>query len=375
MQPPKPRMPTTREIAAACGCNQSTVSHALRGNPRIPDSTRKRILAVAEGLGWKPNPFASVYMAHLRSTRSPSHQAGIGFLIANAKSGRIADQPIHLQRHYHGACARAEELGYSLEAIWLHEPHLTARRLTSVLRNRNIVALVVAGIVHPSEILHELDWSQFAAVSIGFSLPEPALHRVAVHTLHGFDQVLRKVMNLGYRRLAAVVSLFYDERVNHGLLYPTYYAQHRWAAEGSIRTYLFPMPEEKEIPGIQDWLRQHMPDVVVGENIVWQAIQEMGWRVPQDVAFVNVDAAPEFPDIGGFNQRHELHGSVAVDMVVGQLLRNQRGIPEVPRSTLIEGTWVDGLSIPPKADIPGIKKSAKFPLNTAPLRSAQRPAK
>ncbi len=360
MQDSPLRAPTTRQIADACGCNQSTVSLALRDNPRIPAGTRKHILAVAERLGWRPNPFASVYMAHLRTTRPPAHQAGIGFLIANRHSGRITDQLLHVQRHYRGAKRRAEELGYSLETAWLHEPHLTAERLTSVLRHRGVVALIVAGIVDPSQILDELDWTQFAVVGLGFSLAQPALHRVAVHTLHGFDQVLHKVLDFGYRRPATIVSLSYDERVNHGVLYPTYYAQKRWrtTTRATLRTYVFPKPEEKEIGGIQDWIQRHRPDVVLGEEIVWQAIRRMGWRVPQDVAFANVDAAPEFGQIGGFNQRHELHGTVAVDMVVGQLLQNERGIPAVPRSILIEGTWMDGLSIPPKADIPALSTSA-----------------
>lgn len=350
-------------IAQACGVNQSTVSHALRNNAKIPVATRERIRAVAEGMGWKPNPLAAAFMAHLRNSRLPAHQASIGFLLSSRKSGLISDQPMHLQRHHHGARQRAEELGYTLENIWLHQPHLTARRLKQVLSSRNISGVIVSGQTDADGVLADFDWSSFAAIALGYSLPKPPLHRVAVHTLRGFDSVLEKVQSLGYRRLAIVVSLAYDRLVNHGFLYPSYYAQKHTPRPTTIDIYTFPVVTPKELPRIQAWLQKKRPDVVLGEGFALKAIQEMGWRVPQDVAFANVDAAPEYPQIGGFNQRHELHGSIAMDILVEQLLHNERGIPSVPRSILVEGTWREGMSIPPKADIAGmvgsIKKSSR----------------
>ncbi|MFH1496575.1 MAG: helix-turn-helix domain-containing protein, partial [Verrucomicrobiota bacterium] len=92
-------MPTTREIAAACGCSQPTVSYALNNHPKIPAETRARVLRVARSLGWRPNAFASAYMAHLRTRREPSFQAALAFLIANRESGRIEDQLMHMRRH------------------------------------------------------------------------------------------------------------------------------------------------------------------------------------------------------------------------------------------------------------------------------------
>lgn len=350
--------PTTRQIAEACGCNQSTVSHALRDNPKISAEKRAEIRGIAERMGWKPNPLVSAYMAHLRSARPRSHQASLAFLIANRTSSQISAQGGHMQRHYRGALQRAKELGYSLEILWMHQPHLTARRLNGILLSRNISGLIIAGIVDPSEIFAHLDWRQLTAVALGFSLRTPELHRVAVHTMRGFEGVLRKVVELGYKRVAVVVSREYDERVNRGVLSPTYYAQKHLDFGGLLQTCVFPRSVKEAKPLIAAWLTEHQPDVVLGEDIVWRAIAEMKWRVPQDVAFASVDASPDFPQIAGFNQRHELHGAVAVDMVVGQLVQNQRGLPVVPRTVLVEGAWADGLSVPPKSEIPKLRCSA-----------------
>lgn len=350
------RNPTTREIAAACGCNQSTVSHALRGHAKIPLATRKRVRAVAEKLGWRPNPLAAAYMAHLRTTRTPAFQASLGFLNTHPESGHINSLPLYMGRHFRGAQDRARELGYALEPIWLHEPHLTARRLASILRNRNITGLIVGGILKPSEILEKLDWKHYAAVALGFSLTKPQLHRVAVHTSHGFHLMLTKAVELGYRRIAVIVSEAYDERVDHGVLYPAYFLQKHLPKTHRILTHIFPAPNEEAVPGIQEWIIKNRPEIILGEEIVWQSLRRMKWRVPQDVAFINNDWSPEYPKNAGFNQHHELHGSVAVDMVVSALMQNERGLPSVPRLTLIEGEFAEGLAAPAKEVISTISQ-------------------
>jgi DNA-binding LacI/PurR family transcriptional regulator len=44
-----------RDVAAAAGVSPTTVSHALSGKGRLPDATRRRIAAIAEELGYRPN--------------------------------------------------------------------------------------------------------------------------------------------------------------------------------------------------------------------------------------------------------------------------------------------------------------------------------
>lgn len=47
-----------KDVAAAAGVSPTTVSHALSGKGRLPDSTRKRIAAIAAELGYQPNASA-----------------------------------------------------------------------------------------------------------------------------------------------------------------------------------------------------------------------------------------------------------------------------------------------------------------------------
>src|SRR5712692_11539903 len=44
-----------KTLAEGLGLSQSTVSRALREHPGIPDKTRRRVIAAAEKVGYKPN--------------------------------------------------------------------------------------------------------------------------------------------------------------------------------------------------------------------------------------------------------------------------------------------------------------------------------
>ena len=60
--------PTSWTVARAAGVSQSTVSRALRGDPRVREETRRRVDEAARRLGYVPNSLASSLVS--RSTRT-----------------------------------------------------------------------------------------------------------------------------------------------------------------------------------------------------------------------------------------------------------------------------------------------------------------
>ena len=49
---------TITDVAKAAGVSNSAVSYALNGKPGVSEKTRKRVLEVADSMGWKPNSAA-----------------------------------------------------------------------------------------------------------------------------------------------------------------------------------------------------------------------------------------------------------------------------------------------------------------------------
>lgn len=49
------KRPTIADIAQRAGVSKGAVSYALNGQPGVSDSTRRRIVAIAEEIGWSPN--------------------------------------------------------------------------------------------------------------------------------------------------------------------------------------------------------------------------------------------------------------------------------------------------------------------------------
>ena len=48
----------------------------------------------------------------------------------------------------------------------------------------------------------------------------------------------------------------------------------------------------------------------------------------------------------GVRQNHTTVGARAVEILAGQLQHNKFGVPEIPTTTYVEGTWQDGASCP-----------------------------
>ena len=70
----KPPKSTMRDVAASLGISHSTVSRALRDDPRITAGVRKQVARAAEKLRYRRDTKVSELMAHLRTSKHRVHQ-------------------------------------------------------------------------------------------------------------------------------------------------------------------------------------------------------------------------------------------------------------------------------------------------------------
>lgn len=343
------RPPTTREIAAACRCSQSTVSNALRGHSRISAETREHILGVARSMGWQANPLASAFMAHLRSTKRPRYQASLCFAVTNPASPKIEDLLPHQRQSYEGARRRAAELGYVLEPVWIYEQGLTGERLARILKNRGIPGLLIPSLGGAPDYFDGFDWSGFAAVALGNALPSLPVHRVAFNYGRGVPLALHRLRDLGYRRIAVIVSQAYDSKVGNGWLPSLYFEQNQPWAGDRLHSFVFTGVTPEERVRVREWIELNRPDAILGEYLAWHALHDLGWRIPEDVAFASFDWSVDHPEIAGIHQGHDTLGRMSIDLLTTQLLQNERGLPATPKLLVISGSWREGSSVPERA--------------------------
>lgn len=328
--------PKMDDVAAAAGVARSTVSIALRGDPRIPAATRKRIVAVAQELGYRPNPLVAALMTTRRRQRpvGPKHTV-LAFVTAHT--------PPDAWRHYasyrgmlEGAVERAAESGFLLEEFPLHFPGMTPARFVSMLRARGIHGLLLAPLPGRERRLN-LDTSEFAVVGLGLSVSEPPIERVSNDHFQAIRLAFQRCRAAGRRRIGLVVSRETSERL-----------EDRWLAGFVFEQQSIPTSERCQpllpdrfdeigdaLPG---WLEQERPDVVLFGN--YEA--KRPYRLPTGIGMVSLDVQEAIGPLTGIFQDDRRIGAIAVDQLVAKLQRGERG-PEPPSSLhLVTGIWVPG---------------------------------
>ena len=101
------------------------------------------------------------------------------------------------------------------------------------------------------------------------------------------------------------------------------------------------------MPECRKWYRAHKPDAILDfSERASYSLQLLGSAPNRKLGIASIDVQDEPSELAGINQNSRLVGCAAVDEVVGLILANKRGIPDIPKRVLIEGSWVNGLSAP-----------------------------
>ncbi len=321
-----------------------TVSLAFRGSERVSESTREKVLQAADRLGYRPNPMVQTLMANLRATRKVELHSVIAWITAFDTEDGWADTEV-FQEYFKGAVRRAMHLGYRVEPFWARAKGMTGKRLSEILRARGINGVIIPPV--PSSLKKlDMNWSQFASATIGYSFQQPALHRVAANLSEAMFIAIAKCEKAGYERIGFVIPEETDSRVNHGWM-SAFLSWQRFIPKKNLVPMMYVERPIKIEDRLGPWLKKHRPDVVIAVNnelLEWLP-DLFSIRVPEDVGLVFLAkrySEKECKAVTGVNQRDAAVGASAVDMVVAQMQRNEIGLPEHPNVILSSGVWEDG---------------------------------
>jgi LacI family transcriptional regulator len=335
-----------RHLARIARLSPAAVSLALRGSPKISAATRARVRELALQHDYRPDARIVEMMSHLRKPRALRQQACFA-VVSLYDSPHPWEASRHLSLVYAGMNARAAELGYRLEPLWLRAPGMNHQRFRSVLDARGIQGLISFG---GPDIEQEFPpmLSSYATVNLGLSIRTP-LHRVTSHFFNDTVNALKEVYRRGYHRPGLVLGRYEDERGAHA---------HVSAYLGWCEHVLGPgqalpvlrLDQVEDVP-LRDWMAQQRPDVVVFIHSYDQlpafqaALRRNRVRAPRDVGVVVLSHILEGTDFSGMQQNQPLMGAWVVELLAARIANRDFGIPAHPRTEMVESRWIEGRTL------------------------------
>jgi len=338
-----PRIVTLKDIARKAGVSLMTVSRALRKQGDVAAATQVKVEKIAAELGYRPHPLISALMSYRRAAKPIQSHSVLGFVTSFPTQDGWKSRKIY-QEFFQGAAEAADRHGYRLEEFWLRAPGMTAQRFSDVLYNRGISGLILAPLPISQGHLR-LDWERFSAVTFSYTLARPLLHRVANHQFRAMRLTMRQLRRLGYRRKGLAMPASFDQRIDHQWIGGFLMEQRRSKLADRVPPFLIEDKNWNEA-NFRKWFLRHRPDVILSQQIkILDWLHNLGREVPQHVGFVHLNCPDQSGRIAGIYQNSPVIGQVAVDFLVGMIQRNERGIPTLAHTLLVEGTWVEGATV------------------------------
>ncbi|GAA4424558.1 LacI family DNA-binding transcriptional regulator [Georgenia halophila] len=316
-----PRRITINDIAEAAEVSRSTASRALTDRGYVADAARRRVLEVAESLGYVPDATAR----HLRRQRSNS----IGVLLSDLTNSFYAELAA-------GASKQARQRSYTMVLS-------DAGGGDEVEAAKAFVGLRVAGVIATAvseDVGTYLGRHGVPVVEVDRQFAEGISDAVVVDNVAGAYRTTENLLEQGHRR----VALFIDETT-----WTTGRDRHAGYAQALAAGGLDLLPELVVSSGwdvrtaLAAALRlladDHRPTAVFAANNVlaegvWRAAAELGLRIPEDLSLVSFDDAPWMsmvtPGVTAVAQDVMALGETAVEMLLERLAE-----PDAPARTIV----------------------------------------
>ncbi|XHR27679.1 MAG: LacI family DNA-binding transcriptional regulator [Chthoniobacteraceae bacterium] len=353
--------PSMAAIAKAANVAKSTVSLALRNDPRVSVEARERIQGIAQKMGYKNNALVARLMYELRTAGKQRYIGSLAFVNVHrvAELRKISG---HVNSWLVGGEQQANRLGYSVDHFWLNDPELSAERLSRIFYARNVQGVIFYGLLD-EPCLHgcESIWEHFPSVSIGSRLRKPALHFVSNDHYFTAMQACEQLAIRGYSRIGLILDRLLDNILEHRFV-----AGYRESCLDQQNNFpVLYLDDVREYPHTEgkrkfiEWFNTYHPDACICLNsFILDWIKELGIKIPDEMGVAFLDLPKEIKGkAAGMEQQAEWTGMTATDMIIGQILRREVGLPPFQRGILIESQWCPGPTV--REEIPSPAVSAK----------------
>lgn len=309
---------SSRDVARHAGVSQATVSHVINGRgdgkPRVSPETRDRVLRAIKELGYQPNAAA-------RALRTQRTQL-VALLTPDLSNPFY---PVLAQAIQEVLRARGFEL---LISNSFGDAALERRFIDTAVQRGADGAIVVAWHFERDDIDRALQ-AGMACVSVGSDFGHERLSIVASRDQRGAGAAVRYLVRKGHRRIAHIAG---DQSTPPGRLrlkgYQAAAADAGLPMDASLLLYGDFTRGSATSPARQLMARDEPPSAIFVANDTMAvdaliAVQELGFRVPDDVAIVGYDDTTEAqfvrPQLTTIRQPVAEMGRAAAEVLLDQI--------------------------------------------------------
>jgi LacI family transcriptional regulator len=269
-------------------------------------------------------------MAQVRRGRRPDYQGNLALIFLSGSPADLQGWG-QIQRYLAGIESRADELGYGIARLWPKAERLSKRDISRILKGRGISgAMLIKPVVTDLEL--DMEWADCAWVAIGFLPKSPALHLVTPDWTSEAREAVRWLQEQGHLRIGFVFEPGADPLMGNSWL-----GGYALAVLTEDKAPLVLKHSSEDEEPILDWVQRERPEACVVHSSFHREVLLRAEHPPE---IVMVNLSPDAAEPGLVSSCHET-GINAVDLVVGQLCRGERGVPPFQKTLRTKGWWVN----------------------------------
>ncbi len=168
------------DVAKHVGVSASTVSRALKNDPRITKKVRQKIIDAAQELGYRPDPSVSALANYRWKTTARDFSGVVAWITVGDSSEELRRKYPEFDLYWKGANACADRFGYQIEEFAITED-MPLEKLEKILYARNVKGLLLPPETTPFEHWEQLHAGDYSIVRLSRTVHNLEAHLVTTN--------------------------------------------------------------------------------------------------------------------------------------------------------------------------------------------------
>lgn len=332
-----------KDIAEMLGVSTATVSLVLNNKPGVGELKRQEIIRKIKELG------CEYMLKDVPLEKTPVNKGRIGFVVYK-KTGQIIDESPFFTYILEGINNSMTGYGYNLNFIYLNQS-MSLEVQESQLKSADCEGFIIFGVEMQRDDLQIFIDTGLPFSVLDNSFQESDVDSVAINNAQGTSKAIQHLYDMGHRNIGYIRC-----KVRINSFEERFQEYKKWMQYLGLKVHEEHIAEvgysELEVrDDIKEYLksRNDCPTAFFAENDflacnAMQAMQELGYKVPDDISLVGFDDRPiaqmVYPNLTTVNVPKNIFGPAAVDLLMSKLRsgREQSVKLEIGTNLIVRGS-------------------------------------